>query len=207
MKLHAGSGRWWRATAVGLVALGVLSCGAREETPAVDAARLAEARARAERACDELGQRLLAELTAALAAGSTLEGLEVCARVAQGVGDELRSASGVEVGRTSLRVRNPANAPDAFERAQLERWETAARAGEPIDPWVGPVPAADGAHELRYLRPIRLVELCTRCHGRPEDLEPEVRSALARLYPADQATGYAPGELRGAFSARVPLGP
>lgn len=199
--------RWLASATTGVLALCALACGTREDAAAPDVARVAEARVRAERACDELGQRLLAELTTALRGGSTLEGLEVCARVARAVGEDVRAATGGEVGRTSLRVRNPANAPDEFERAHLERWDAAARAGQPIDPSAELVPAANGAHELRYLRPIRLIELCTRCHGKPDELEPDVRAALARLYPQDRATGYAPGELRGAFSARVPLGP
>ena len=30
--------------------------------------------------------------------------------------------------------------------------------------------------------------------------DPELRAALQRAYPRDAATGYAPGELRGAFT-------
>lgn len=41
---------------------------------------------------------------------------------APAMAERLSRASGAEVGRTALRVRNPANAPDAHERAVLERF-------------------------------------------------------------------------------------
>jgi hypothetical protein len=43
------------------------------------------------------------------------------------------------------------------------------------------------------------------CHGPEEALQPEVRAALDQRYPEDRATGYAAGDLRGAFWAEVPL--
>lgn len=191
-------------TALSILAALAASCGERAARAEFERASRAAAEARAEAACQLLGTRLLAELTGALGRGTTVDGLEVCARVAQELTAEARS--GVKVARTSLRPRNPLNAPDAFERAHLERWNSALARGEPIGPVAEVLPAAQDTSELRYLSPIRTLDLCLRCHGRPADLEPEVRAALERLYPEDQATGYAPGDLRGAFTARVPLG-
>ena len=41
---------------------------------------------------------------------------------------------------------------------------------------------------------------CLACHGPRESQSPELRTALERDYPHDAATGYAVGELRGAFT-------
>jgi hypothetical protein len=37
------------------------------------------------------------------------------------------------------------------------------------------------------------------CHGPKEQLIPEVKEQLAKLYPEDSATGFSEGELRGWF--------
>jgi hypothetical protein len=55
------------------------------------------------------------------------------------------------------------------------------------------------------MRPIRLTNpRCLNCHGKPENLAPEVKEMLAHLYPEDKAVGYELGDLRGAFSVHVP---
>ena len=185
-----------------LLACGEQRTGGSSDEPS--AAQFEAARAAAVAACDELGKRLLGELSAALAAGPTVDALAVCSSRAPAIGSEVRRESAVVVARTSLRVRNLDNAPDEFERTHLERWRAAELRGEPVEPVVELV-SFGAAHDLRYMRPIRTVEMCSRCHGAARDLEPDVRAALTRLYPADAATGYAPGELRGAFTARVPL--
>jgi hypothetical protein len=44
--------------------------------------------------------------------------------------------------------------------------------------------------------------LCLVCHGDAAAQPPELRARLHELYPADAATGYRAGELRGAFTLR-----
>jgi hypothetical protein len=55
---------------------------------------------------------------------------------------------------------------------------------------------------VRYLRAISTGPLCLACHGR--ELAPQVRDVIDELYPHDRARGYAPGEVRGAFSVVWP---
>ena len=45
---------------------------------------------------------------------------------------------------------------------------------------------------------------CLQCHGKVDDLAPEVRDVLAKNYPQDRATGFAAGDLRGWFWVEVP---
>jgi hypothetical protein len=59
-----------------------------------------------------------------------------------------------------------------------------------------------GRIEHLYMRAIPMEALCTTCHG--ATLAPDVAAAIARAYPGDQATGFTPGELRGAFSVVWP---
>jgi hypothetical protein len=59
---------------------------------------------------------------------------------------------------------------------------------------------------LRYLRPIVIANpVCLACHGRPEDLAPEVRARLEALYPRDEAAGYRLVDLRGAAPVTIPV--
>ena len=48
-------------------------------------------------------------------------------------------------------------------------------------------------------------EVCQTCHGPADSLSPELKAALAKDYPHDQATGYVAGEIRGALSVTRPL--
>lgn len=171
------------------------ACGAR----APDAEQVAKARARAEEATQKLMGSLMQELVAALEEGPPEKALAVCARKAQALTRGSAASDGLAIRRTALRVRNPQNAPDAYERAWLEQ---AVRQG-PAATVRAEVVATDGGYELRYLKPIRLVALCTQCHGTADQIPPAVRAEIARLYPEDEATGFTTGDLRGAVSVRV----
>ena len=58
--------------------------------------------------------------------------------------------------------------------------------------------------ELGALLPIQLLTTCVLCHGTEADLAEGVQEALAVHYPDDEATGFAPGDLRGWFWMEVP---
>jgi hypothetical protein len=146
---------------------------------------------------------LLEHLSDALDKGETSDALNVCADVAQEITAKVRREQGIEIGRTSLRLRNPANAPDDFERAWLEA--NAERTEFDSAGEVEWVAGDDGALELRYIKPILLGPACLQCHGRPEDIDEPTRELLTERYPQDQATGYRAGQLRGIVSVRVPV--
>jgi hypothetical protein len=103
-------------------------------------------------------------------------------------------------------VRNPANAPDTLEARLLAYLAEQKLAGTmPGEVMEVARTGANDTWELRYLRPIALQEFCTTCHGDPSQIPEEVKAIIAERYPADQAVGYATGDLRGAVSVRVAL--
>ena len=104
---------------------------------------------------------------------------------------------GVEVGRTSHRLRNPKNAPRAWVAPYVAQW-----AGKKVDE-VQPV-VVDLGDRVGLLRPIPTAALCTTCHGTEAQLAPEVREVIRQAYPEDQGVGFAEGDLRGVFWAEVP---
>ena len=181
--------------------LAVTGCSAEPGSEASEAA-VAAALERARAAADELGGRLSTELASRLGSGTPAAAIDVCAEIAPAATAEL-SREGLEIRRTSRRHRNPGNLPDAWERAGLEGFAAAVARGE--RPAERHEVRAEGG-ELRYLRPILVGEACLVCHGAEDRLDLEVRRQLAERYPHDLATGFSPGDLRGAFSVRVRLG-
>jgi hypothetical protein len=158
--------------------------------------RIVESRAIA----DRFQQTLKGALMAAIAEGGPTKAIEVCQVQAPAIAAQLGSETGAIVSRTSLKVRNPANAPTAAQRAVLEAFAARQQAGEEAGALEDFEPNAEGGP--RYMRAIITQEPCLACHGR-EIAEP-VRATLAERYPGDAATGYDLGEVRGAFSITWP---
>jgi hypothetical protein len=42
--------------------------------------------------------------------------------------------------------------------------------------------------------------MCLQCHGKSEQIKPEVRAKTLQLYPKDLAIGYSENEVRGIWS-------
>lgn len=173
-----------------------VSAFAAEPNPA----QVGQARA----AVKKLGSDLKGQLVAAIESGGPKQALSVCKTVAPALASQVSATSGLKVGRTALRVRNPANAPDAWERSVLEQFLSQVNAG--ADP--GKLERAEiitdesGASTFRYMKAIPMgTNPCMTCHGAPE---PMLKAEIDRLYPADQATGFRPGQLRGAFTVSGP---
>jgi len=139
-------------------------------------------------------------LQAAMAEGGPLAAIRVCNEEAPRIAAAAAERSGAEVGRTSLKVRNPANRPDAHERAVLAAF------ADQLEPGAeGPPPERLDVLEdgrVRYMSAIVIQPPCLACHG--ESLAPPVAEAIAARYPQDAARGYELGELRGAFTITWP---
>jgi len=105
-----------------------------------------------------------------------------------------------EIGRTALRVRNPENAPDAWELAGLEQFQKALAGGSDAKTLeiYDVVTTKEGQRLFRYMRPITMREPCMTCHG--TNVAQDVKAEIAKYYADDKALGFALGELRGAFS-------
>ena len=67
--------------------------------------------AKAEQAMNELQQALLAKLKTTMESGGPVAAVEVCRTEARTIADAVAERQGIELGRTSHRVRNAANAP------------------------------------------------------------------------------------------------
>jgi hypothetical protein len=104
------------------------------------------------------------------------------------------------------RQRSPANTPEAWQSEGLAALQAKFDAGTPMAELVQV--ADSGLPEgvaLRMMRGIPVEPMCLACHGRT--LAPDTRAALERFYPADTATGFDAGDLRGALWVEVPAAP
>ena len=147
-----------------------------------------------------LSDRLRTELAVAIKNGGVAGALGACQTISPDLVTNATDEFGFEAGRTALRLRNPENAPDEWERKVLELFQS--QIGKGVDPtkleYAETVTTAEGDKLFRYMKPIMTGETCLACHG--TDVKPDVKAEIARYYPEDKATGFKLGEFRGAFS-------
>jgi hypothetical protein len=179
-----------------VAAMGVQSVIAAEADPLV-----AEARATAMK----LGKSLKMTLQDAIKTGGPVAALDTCNTAAPAIAETVSAESGWDVARTSLKERNPGNAPDEWELAVLNQFEQRKLAGEaPATLEYSERVSLDGIQTFRYMKAIPTEEVCMNCHG-GDNVKAEVVARLKELYPDDKARGFKAGDLRGAFTLSKPL--
>lgn len=119
-------------------------------------------------------------------------------KATKALGEKFEKEHGVQsfrFGRTSHRLRNPANAPNAIQEAVLSRWLAKEKAGQEI----GKVYTEYDGKYYGFV-PIRINnETCLGCHGTPGKINEAAVKVIDERYPGDQAKGFEMNELRGAF--------
>ena len=110
--------------------------------------------------------------------------------------------TGHKLKQTSLKVRNPSNAPDEWERKVLKLLGSSEH---PKNVGFGEMVEVDGKKSFRFMKPIYVDVGCLQCHGKKRELRPAIRQFLESKYPFDQAFGYKEGELRGGISIIISL--
>ena len=162
-----------------------------------------EAVLRLEQGSKALVTTLMQRLMSAMGeAGGMIEAVRVCADEAQELTAKVAAEQGMTLGRSSTRLRNPANSPPDWVDAWLTEHE--GERAETVDVMQGIVEQG-GKRYARRVAPIEVQPLCVNCHGPGPGIPAEVRAVLSQRYPEDQATGYAVGDLRGAVWAELEL--
>jgi hypothetical protein len=157
-------------------------------------------------AAKELSEAIRGLLVQELKEGRLEGAVAVCSTKAQARTAEYQRVFQNDIRRVSLRRRNPANEPDAYERRVLESFDRLPAEARPAaEHWE--IVREDGREALRYLKPVVANAMCLTCHGEKAKIPPAVQAALAREYPDDHATGFSVGDVRGAVSVRIPLVP
>ncbi len=149
-------------------------------------------------------KELKAELRAGLKTGGPAEAIGVCLQKAPEIAKTVSAKTGWTIGRTSLKLRNPNNAPDAWEQGVLENFQVQVAEGtKPGSLVYSDIIQEDGKTVFRLMKGIKTGGLCLKCHG--SQVSPQVKERLKGLYPYDRATGFKAGDLRGAFTLEKQL--
>ncbi|MFZ3040709.1 MAG: DUF3365 domain-containing protein [Thiobacillus sp.] len=166
------------------------------------AAMVADAR----KASGALIQALGGELKTALGEKGPEGAVSVCKVRAPQIAAEVSKQFNFDTKRVSPKNRSPAGVPDAWEaeaQAGLEKRLAAGEKPETLDTWR--IVATPAGKQFRYAKALPVQPLCLTCHGGPAEIPDGVKARLAAEYPLDQATGYAPGMVRGIVSIKRSL--
>ncbi|WP_027856709.1 Tll0287-like domain-containing protein [Marinobacterium jannaschii] len=168
------------------------------------AAEPAELKAEAKQAMMALAKNLSGELKTAMKSGGPGAAIEVCNTKALPITAQISEQQGWQIGRTSLKLRNAENKPDAWELKVLQQFADQAAQGANLKTLAySEVVDVGGQQQFRMMKAIPVQDKCLACHG--SDIAAPVAAKLQQLYPQDQATGFKAGDLRGAFSLKKML--
>jgi len=171
-------------------------------------ADMSENKAEAKKITGAFFKELKGELVKGMKSGGPVAAIGVCNSVAPAIAMKHSSASGWDVARTSLKLRNPANTPDSWETGVLKKFEERRANGEGPDTLAyAEVVEENGEKYFRFMKGIVMPPKekmpCLMCHG--ENIDAKVASKLDELYPEDKARGYKAGQVRGAFTLKKKL--
>ncbi len=141
----------------------------------------------------KLGPRL----QAALKSGGPVEAVKVCAEVAQPITESVNENREIEVGRSSHKLRNPANLASEW----VAHWLASNAPGKAVNSRPG---VYDLGERIGIVKAISTQMICMKCHGDPDGMPAQLKAVLKEKYPNDQATGFRPGDIRGVIWAQVP---
>jgi hypothetical protein len=160
----------------------------------------------ARRTAGDLSLRLGTLLKKELAENGPVGAISVCRDAAPSLAGELSRKSGGRVSRVSLKTRNPLlGQPDAWEQQILLEFERRLASGEKPEGLEKAEQVEEPAGRyFRYMKALTVQPLCLTCHGTADTIPDAVKSKLAAEYPHDNATGYSPGQIRGAISIKRP---
>jgi hypothetical protein len=137
----------------------------------------------------------LKELRLRLQAGmaeSPMAAIAVCQDEAPKIAERWSTEAAI-VRRTALRLRQPHNAASEADQATMLAFSKRLAAGESASSVEEFSVTADGS--MRYARALVTEAPCLVCHG--ETLAHAIAKTIGERYPADRATGFRLGDLRG----------
>jgi len=155
--------------------------------------------ATAAKAIGQLGQEMRTKLTESMKKNGPAGSIDVCAKDAPTIISRIEHEQGVTLKRTSQKVRNAQNVPDAVEQELLESLAALQKAGGVLPAGVTVFPK----NPKRFYKTIVMEQACLKCHGDATAINEQVRKEITATYPDDKAIGYKEGDFRGIISVLV----
>ncbi len=125
----------------------------------------------------------------------TIEALAFCNIEAMPLTKTMATKYKAEIKRVSDKNRNSDNKANAEELNYITKFKKDAVTSIISKPVV-----LEKGDNIHFYYPILMNTMCLQCHGKPEDIKPEVLLKIKNLYPDDLATGYSENEVRGIWS-------
>lgn len=150
----------------------------------------------------EAFSELSSNLQAAITRTGLNDALPYCSDRAIPITKGVAAKNGVGLSRVTHKARNPANKATDAELALMQQFQADLVAKRTPTPTV----VTNASQAVSVYVPIVISNpLCLMCHGKPgKEVSAELQSTIRRLYPDDQATGFALGDLRGAWRVDFP---
>lgn len=137
------------------------------------------------------------QLKKALEEDGVPNAVQYCNLAAYPIADSLSKIYDATIRRVTDKPRNPNNAMTAQEQEIFSQFQLQWNDKQPIAPIVAKLKNG----KIAFYAPIGIQALCTKCHGKlGETLTADSYTVIQKLYPEDQAIGYAEGDLRGMWS-------
>lgn len=168
----------------------------------IGSADMDAAKRRAQAAVMDLARSLREPLMEKMASEGAVGSIEFCHANAEAIADAVARRHGVAVGRIGVRVRSPDNAASGWRDEALQQFVAQVAAGQAVAE-LSHVEVDPSGSVLRFAKGIATEPGCLACHG--PAVSPPVAAAIMAHYPADAATGFTEGQLRGAIWAEVSL--
>lgn len=158
---------------------------------------------------ESVSKRLLKALKGELVKAlkkNPLEAIEVCSQKALPITKNVEREidHGIKIKRTSLKYRNPANAPDEYEKEALRFFENNYKETGKIPKYYIQKVKENGKVYYRYYKPLKIIPVCLTCHGKQKYIHPDVYDKIIQIYPNDRAMGYKVGNFRGVIRVSIP---
>ena len=155
-------------------------------------------------AIKEFAETLKSALMLSMQTDGSVKTIAVCKDIAPKVAQQVSTKYNLDVSRTALKIRNPENKPDEWEKTVLRSFEKRLEKGEIIKKLsFSEQVETDGVKQWRMMKAIGTDLVCVTCHG--EKIPEPIQAKLKKHYPDDQATGFSVGSVRGAFSVKQNL--
>ncbi|MEP2668664.1 MAG: DUF3365 domain-containing protein [Cyclobacteriaceae bacterium] len=138
-------------------------------------------------------QALMKQLSMAMEAGGPEHAVIFCSERAIPITDSLSNTYQCEIQRVALRNRNPDNAVTTEDKVVYDDFAEGLASGSALQPQV-----VEQEKAMLFYKPIVLgMPACLKCHGKPDDLDPNALAAIQSRYPNDKAVDFSMGQLRG----------
>ena len=155
-----------------------------------------------QQAAGKMLKTLQSELMAAIQEKGAIGAITICNERAIKLTDSLTQnlVRVTKIKRTSLKIRNPLNEPDSYEREAIMYFNADSKRMNEV--YLQKIIDGSGTH-FRYYKPLSIKPLCVYCHGPMENLTPDLAGKLKEYYPEDKATGYKIGDFRGVVRVSI----